>query len=112
MDKVHLSSPEAVVFLKLAARSMEDYRAENDHYPYNWVALGMAYKNGPFRLGDPDAVPPPDTGANWQPVGSHFSYRLSRDDERSRFRIDALAPDGHEAYYIRSGMDEPVKIDP
>jgi hypothetical protein len=107
MDKVHTSTPEPIVFLKLAGRSMENYFLQHQKYPNVWAEVDMTFVNGPYRLTDPDIRPPADSGYTWRPRNSGYVYRLTTNSSRSNFRIDAVAPDGQTKFFIESGQSTP-----
>jgi hypothetical protein len=111
MRKIHVSAPEAEVFLRLAAESLADYRAKRGAYPTAWSELDMTYVNGPYNINDPDDRPPPDTKELWRPKQSNYEYRLTTSTDGSAFRIDALGTYGQIDYSIRSGDQYPVKVE-
>jgi hypothetical protein len=111
MRKVHVSAPEAEVFLRLAAESLADYRARRGAYPTAWSELDMTYVNGPYNIRDPDDRPPPDAKDVWRPKQSNYEYRLTTSADGSAFRIDALGTHGEIDYSIRSGDPYPIKAE-
>lgn len=111
MRKIHVSTPEAEIFLRLAAESLEDYRAKRGAYPTAWSELDMTYVNGPYNINDPDDRPPPDAKDFWRPKQSNYEYRLTTSADGSAFRIDALGTSGQLDYSIRSGDQYPMKVE-
>jgi hypothetical protein len=111
MEKVHVSSPEPVVFLKLAAQSLEEHRRIHGAYPRKWPELEITYVNGPYRVTDPDIRPQANIEQIWQPKNSNYAYRLTTDPGGSEFQVDALDRAGNIAYYIKSGQATPLKAD-
>jgi len=111
MDKIHVSSPEPVVFLKQAAKHLAEHRRSYGTYPAVWPELDMTFVNGPYNMNDPDIRPPPDSGNSWQPKNSRYHYRLLTNTRRDAFRIEAIGPDGRTEYFIQSGQDAPTKVE-
>lgn len=111
MRKIHVPTPEAEVFLRLAAESLADYRAKRGAYPAAWSELDMTYVNGPYNINDPDDKPPPNARDLWRPKQSNYEYRLTTSADGSAFRIDALGTYGQIDYSIRSGDQYPIKVE-
>ena len=112
MNKVHVSSPEAIVFLKQAAKHLNEHHRKHGSFPQSWGELDMTYVNGPYHLSDPDIRPPADGGNTWRPKNSNYHYRLFTSRSPSGYHVDAVGPAGNIEYYIESGQQTPVKVDP
>ena len=108
MDKVHISTPEPIVFLKLAARAMADFFRTHGRYPDAWPELDIAFVNGPYRMTDPDIHPPHNALHAWRPKYSDYVYRLSTRPDGSDFRIDAIDAGSRIVYSITSGQSVPT----
>jgi hypothetical protein len=111
MRKGHVPTPEAEVFLRLAAEELAEYSAKQGVYPTKWSELDMTYVNGPYNINDADIRPPAHTGNLWRPKKSNYEFRLVTNLARNAFRIEALGPGGRVEYFIESGQDYPTKVD-
>ena len=105
MDKIHVQSPEAVVFLELAAKSLHDHHARHRRYPATWPELDFTYAAGPYHMTDPDIRPGPEVKDVWEPRGSSYSYRLRLSPDGQKFSIDAINAAGKIEYRITSDRD-------
>jgi len=112
MPKIHVPTPEAELFLRLAATKLAEHKASKGSFPTKWSDLDITYVNGPYYLHDPDIRPPAEAGASWRPKKSNYEFRLTTNAARDGFRIDAVGPSGRAEYFIESGQDYPTKVDP
>jgi hypothetical protein len=112
MEKVHVTSPEPVVFLKLAAQILEEYHQVHHVYARKWPELDITFVNGPYRMTDPDIRPSSDVQQIWHPKNCEYTYRLATNASGSKFRVDALDRVGNIVYYITSDQTEPVPTNP
>jgi hypothetical protein len=109
VDRTNIAPPEPVIFLELAADAMRQYRARTGRYPSVWHDLGMSFSGGPYRVGDPGTVAPPQAGNAWQPRESRYRYviELATPDQ---FRIVAIGPDGVSEYELTEGKRTPRRL--
>ena len=108
MEKVHTSTPEPIVFLKLAARAMADFERSHGRYPNAWPELDITFVNGPYRMTDPDIRPPASAIHAWRPKNANYVYRLSTPADGHDFRIDAIDGDNRTVYSIAPGQSAPI----
>jgi hypothetical protein len=109
MDKVHVRSPEAVVFLKLASRALREHYKKDGKYPEIWPELDFTYVNGPHNLSDSEIRPTPPTREIWKPRGSSYCYRLETNPRRDKFVLEAINSSGKVEYTMSSDQETPVE---
>lgn len=57
-DRIDISSPEYILFLRTASRAMRKFHAENAYYPENWYELDIAFKrHGFIKISDQKYIP-------------------------------------------------------
>jgi hypothetical protein len=110
MDKVHVASPEAEVFLKLARASIDRFVAANRRVPQRWSELDMEYAKGPFRVTDPDIRPRSEDGVHWRPRNSSYLYLLECSPEHLRCRVIAFDKDGTARHSIDTSAPNPRTV--
>ena len=103
MPKIYVPTPEAELFLRLAATKLAEHKASKGSFPTKWSDLDITYVNGPYYLHDPDIRPPAEAGASWRPKKSNYEFRLTTNAARDGFRIDAVGPSGRAEYFIEFG---------
>jgi len=108
MEKVHVASPEAEVFLKLAMRAANAFTREHRRCPSSWGEMDITYANGPYRITDPDIRPRPADGATWRPRASNYDYVLEVRQDGKACRVLAVNAHRDVELTIESGMDSPL----
>jgi hypothetical protein len=103
MEKIHVNTPEAQLFLETAIGSVNEYVAAHGRCPVNWADMEITYVNGPYRVTDPGISPTPEMGARWRPRRSSYDYDLHTLAD-GRCRIVAVNRAGGEEMFIESGM--------
>ena len=107
METVHVSTPEPIVFLRLAAMAMHEYKEAQGHYPKDWIELGMTFANGPYHLTDPDVLPGEESRLVWRPRNAEYSYRIHSAGNADDFLLEALR-DGATEYTMSANDAMPV----
>ena len=115
MPKIYVPTPEAELFLRLAATKLAEHKASKGSFPTKWSDLDITYVNGPYYTG----IMPPTSSLRPRPgLGdrggekSDSEFRLTTNAARDGFGIDAVGPSGRAEYFIDQGQDYPTKVDP
>ncbi len=110
MDKVHVASPEAKVFLSLAARRLKAHKEALGVFPKAWSELDITYANGPYNLKDEGIRPAAQDRSTWQPRKSHYKYRLRTSPNGREFLLGAVNEQGAVEYTKETNDAEPVRV--
>lgn len=105
MDKIHVGSPEAPLFLKTAIDVVDEFIEGTGRCPTAWSELDITYANGPYRIDDDDVRPTPSVGTRWRPRNSNYDYVL--EVSGSSCRIVAVNSSGVAEFLVEPGMAEP-----
>lgn len=108
MQTVHKSTPEPIVFLRLAAMAMEEFKEEHGRYARDWVELGFTFANGPYHVSDPDIRPDQDSRLVWRPRKAEHRYRIRSEGDAEGFVLEALGDDGEVVYRMTESDEVPV----
>ncbi|MDR2093418.1 MAG: hypothetical protein LBP58_08925 [Azoarcus sp.] len=107
---LHISSPEAEVFLEFAVISVRDFIREHHRCPRQWAELDFTYAYGPFHVTDPDVRPRPQDGTSWRPRKSNYIYLMETVDDGKSCRLVAVNNEGRRELYIQPDMDYPAPV--
>ncbi len=110
METTHRSTPEPIVFLRLAAVAMSEYKESNGCYPKGWIELGMTFANGPYHLSDPDVRPTEESRLVWRPRKAEYRYKIESAGDAERFLLSALKDDGTVEYTMSEHDSLPVAL--
>jgi hypothetical protein len=107
---LHVSSPEAEVFLSLAVISVRDFIREHHRCPRQWADLDFTYAYDSYYVTDPDIRPRPQDGTSWKPRNSNYTYLMETDDDGKSCRLVAVDKEGRRELYIQPDMDDPAPV--
>ena len=110
MEKIHVSTPEAPLFLRKAERLISEYVLGKGKCPDAWSDLDITFVNGPYRLTDEGIRPTQDTGSRWQPKKSNYTYVLSHSGDRTSCKVLAINDAGEAEYMIGLGMKDAKRL--
>jgi hypothetical protein len=109
MRKTDVGRPEPVLFLELAASSMENYRSKHAEYADKWYLLDFDFVNGPYYKTDPGIRATREDGNRWQPKLCQYTYEIVSAD-KDKFLIQAKNTNNLVEYEMTQGMEEPKKV--